>query len=78
MNFLKLCLGVLLGVLCQTVLLCLLQLVYGIAACVADGNLGSLVLLAALLDKILAALLGEWRNGQADNLAVVGRHDTYR
>ena len=53
----------------------ILQLVNGIAACVAHTYLGSFCLFAALLGQSLTTLLGQWRNTQTDNLTVVFRHD---
>src|ERR687890_1498230 len=51
------------------------ELLLGAAAHVADGDLGVLALGAGLLDQVAAALLGQLREDDADDLAVVGRVD---
>ena len=45
---------------------------------VADGDLGALANLAALLYEVAATLLGKWRDAKTDYLTVVGGHDAYR
>jgi hypothetical protein len=45
----------------------------GLAADVADGDLGVLALGLDDLDVFLAAFLGQFRNGDSDDIAVVGR-----
>mgnify|MGYP003295068779 CR=1 FL=1 len=57
------------------VLLHLLELLDRVAADVADGDLAALGILVDLLDELLAALLGELREVQADRLTVVLRVD---
>src|SRR3954452_16087013 len=52
-----------------------LQLVHRGAAHAADGHLGVLALAARHLDHVPAALLGELREDDADDLAVVARVD---
>ena len=59
MNFLNLRLGVLLGILAEAFLDFLLQPLDGLAARVAHRYLGVLGLPLALLDKLLAAVLGK-------------------
>ena len=49
----------------------LLQLVLRVAADVPDGNASLLGAMVDLLDELLAALLGERREGEADHAAVV-------
>ena len=71
MHLLHVRLGILLHVLGKAVLDALLQLFDNLAARVADAHLGLLSLLAALLGKLLAALLRQGRYAQTDNLAVV-------
>ena len=68
--------GLLLVVLGQlTLLLGLLNVVDCVAADVADGDLGILGVFADLLREILAALLGQLREDEADNAAVILRVD---
>ena len=56
-------------------LLGLLDVVDCVAADVADGDLGVLAVFVDLLRQILAALLGQLREDQADDAAVVLRVD---
>ena len=56
-------------------LLCCLPLINGIAANVADGNLGCFAFLGYLLDELLTALLGQRREAQTNQLAIVLRVD---
>ena len=68
--------GLLLVVLGQfALLLGLLDVVDCVAADVADGDLGILGVFADLLREILAALLGQLREDEADNAAVILRVD---
>ena len=53
------------------VILCLLDGIVGIPADSADGNLCLFALLAYYLNKLLAALLGELGEYQADHTAVI-------
>ena len=78
MKFLHLLFAVLLDVFGHTLLDGLLQVIDAVAAGIADADLGGLHLLAALLHQLFAAFLGEGRNGDADNLAVVLGHDAQR
>ena len=52
-----------------------LELLHGVAADVAHGDLGFLGVLLDLLGELLAALLGQLREDQADGAAVVLRID---
>ena len=56
-----------------SVLLELLQVVHGVAADVARGDAALLGHVPNLLHELLAPLLGELRDREADDLAVVGR-----
>src|SRR5699024_12251627 len=56
-----------------SVLLDPLETVLGVAADVAYGDLSVLVLALDDLDVFLAALLGQFRQDDADDVAVVGR-----
>lgn len=53
----------------------LLELIVGVAAHVAHGDLGVFAVLAGDLDQLLAAFFGQRRNGDADNLAVIDRSE---
>ena len=77
MHLLHVTLCILLQVLGQTFLDALLELLDDISASVADAHLGLLALLAALLGKLLTALLCQRRNAQADNLAIVLGRNAY-
>ena len=55
------------------ILLCLLQKVHGVTACIADYDFGTLSGSLGLLDEILSAVLGKRRDIAADLLAVVLR-----
>ena len=57
------------------VLLGALELGVGVAADVAHGDPRVLGVVLALLDEVLAALLGQRRERQADDRAVVARRD---
>ena len=57
------------------VLLDAVQLLHRLAADVAHRHPGVLALGLGLLDQFAAALLGQLRNGDADDVAVVGRVD---
>ena len=59
MQFLHLVLGILLSVFAKTLLDLLLQSLYCLAACVADGYLGGFRLCLALLHELFAAVFGE-------------------
>ena len=74
-KFLQLFLGILLGILGQSVLDTLLQFVDDFATAVAHAHLGLLALLSALLGQLPAALLGERRNVDADDFTVILGHD---
>ena len=74
-EFLNFLFTVLLHVLWHAVLDGFLEGLDAVAASVTDAYLGSFDLFAALLDELLAALLSEGRNGDADDLAVVLGHD---
>ena len=68
--------GLLLVVLGQfALLLGLLDVVDRVAADVADGDLGVFGVFADLLGEVLAALLGQLREDEADNAAVILRVD---
>ena len=75
MQLLELLLAVLLYVFGHAVLNGLLQCVDAVAAGVADTDLGMLGYLLTLLGKLLAALLGERGDAEADDLTVVFGHD---
>ena len=77
MDFLEVGFGVLLHVFGQAVLDSLLQFFDAVAACVANGHLGFLAFLITLLGEVAATLFGEGRDAQADDFAVVFRHDSY-
>ena len=62
MQFLQLLLCILLCILGQTLLLCLLECVKNVTTGVADGDLGALANLAALLYEVATTLLGKWLN----------------
>ena len=49
----------------------LLEVIHGVPADVADGHLAVLGILVDLLGQLLAALLRQLREGQADDTAVV-------
>ena len=78
MRLLQLFLAALLRVLGQSFLDGLLQRVDGVAAGVAHAHFGGLALTLALLGQLLASLLRQWGDADADNLAVVLRHDAQR
>ena len=77
MHLLHVALSILLHVLGETVLDALLELLDDVTTCVADAHLGLLALLAALLCKLLTALLRQRGNAQADNLAIVLGRDAH-
>ena len=75
MNFLQVGFGVLFHVLREAVLHGFLEFVDAVASGVAYSHLGLFGLLGALLGELASALLGEGRNAEANDFAVVLGHD---
>ena len=70
-SLLHLVLIVLLHILGKTLFLSLLQSLDCVATGIADNNLCALSGRLSLLDELLAALFGQWRNSATDCLSIV-------